>query len=167
MEISVRKFEEKDAPRVAVIMYESFKTVFKERWEKEKPGNDDNWKENTDIETPDRIATAFVAELDGKVIGFLHIDVHIKWGLGVLHSIGVDPGVFARGVGKAMVAEAEKLWRKHRMRKVYTCTSHINSRALAFYKSLGFEEEGLLKNHFFDGVDEIQLAKFYKYDDEN
>jgi ribosomal protein S18 acetylase RimI-like enzyme len=64
-----------------------------------------------------------------------------------------------------MVAEAEKLWKKHRMRKVYTCTSHINQRAFAFYKSLGFEQEGLLKSHFFDGIDEIQLGKFYKYDD--
>ena len=72
---------------------------------------------------------------------------------------------FAKGVGKALVAEAEKLWKKHRMRKVYTCTSHINQRALAFYKSLGFEEEGLLKSHFFEGIDEIQLGKFYKYDD--
>ena len=30
---------------------------------------------------------------------------------------------------------------------------------------MGFHEEGLLKSHFFDGIDEIQLAKFYKYDD--
>ena len=112
------------------------------------------------------IAASFVAvQEDGKVIGFLHVDANLKRGLGILHSIGVDPRVFARGVGKALVAEAEKFWRQHRMRKIYTCTSHINQRALRFYKSLGFHEEGLLKSHFFDGIDEIQLAKFYKYDD--
>lgn len=166
MDFTVRKFEERDAERVAEIMYESFKTVFKERWESEKKGNGDSYKKCVHNETPTSVTTAFVAEQDGKVIGFLHIDANLHRKLGILHSIGVDPNVFARGVGKAMVAEAEKLWRKHRMRKIYTCTSHINQRALAFYKSLGFEEEGVLKSHFFDGIDEIQLGKFYKYEDQ-
>lgn len=161
----VRKFEDRDAERVAEVMYESFKTVFKERWENEKKGNGDNWKKCAHDVTPTSITTAFVAEQDGVVIGFLHVTANILRGLGTLHSIGVDPNCFAKGVGKAMVAEAEKLWTEHRMRKVYTCTSHINQRALAFYKSLGFEEEGLLKSHFFDGIDEIQLGKFYKYED--
>ena len=165
MDFTVRKFEERDAERAAEIMYESFKTVFKERWGKEEKGNGESLKRCVHTETPTSISTAFVAEQEGKVIGFLHIDANIQRGLGILHSIGVDPNVFAKGVGKAMVAEAEKLWKQHRMRKVYTCTSHINQRALAFYKSLGFEEEGLLKSHFFDGIDEIQLGKFYKYDD--
>ena len=166
MSFIVRKFEERDAERVAEIMYESFKTVFKERWEKEKKDNGDDWKKNAHSATPTHIVTSFVAEQDdGTVIGFLNVDANLHRGLGILHSIGVDPNVFAKGVGKAMVAEAEKLWKENRMRKIYTCTSHINQRALAFYKSLGFEEEGLLKNHFFDGIDEIQLAKFYKYDD--
>ena len=166
MDFFVRKFEERDAARVAEIMYDSFKTVFKEMWEKEEKGNGDYWKEHAHAESPTRIITSYVAEqADGTVIGFLNIEANLQRKLGILHSIGVDPNIFAKGVGKAMVAEAEKLWKKHRMRKVYTCTSHINQRAFAFYKSLGFEQEGLLKSHFFDGIDEIQLGKFYKYDD--
>ena len=166
MDFIIRKFEERDAERVAEIMYESFKTVFKERWENEKKGDGSYWKKNAISETPAFIVTSFVAEQpDGKVIGFLNVDANLRRGLGILHSIGVDPNVFAKGVGSALVAAAEEVWKKHRMRKSYTCTSHINSKALAFYKKNGFEEEGLLKSHFFDGIDEIQLAKFYKYDD--
>ena len=166
MAFTVRTFEEKDAAQVADVMYESFKTVFGSMWEKEGKGDGSYWKQHARSETPTHIVTSFVAvQEDGRVIGFLNVDANLKRGLGILHSIGVDPRVFAQGVGKALVAEAEKFWRQHRMRKIYTCTSHINQRALRFYKSLGFHEEGLLKSHFFDGIDEIQLAKFYKYDD--
>jgi ribosomal protein S18 acetylase RimI-like enzyme len=165
MAVTVRNFEEKDAPRIAEIMYESFKSVFKERWGSENKDNGDCWKEHVKKSNPEKIQVVFVAEDEGKVIGFLHVSADVKWGLGILHCIGVDPNCFARGVGKAMAAEAERLWQEKRMRKVYTCTSHINQRALAFYKSLGFEEEGLLKSHFFEGIDEIQLAKFYTYND--
>lgn len=164
MGLTVRKFEDRDAERVVDIMYESFKSFFKERWDASHRGDPESLKKNAHSETPGRIMTAFVAELDGVVVGYLSIEINTRIGLGTLHSIGVDPRIFARGIGKAMVAEAEKLWRHYRMRKIYTCTSHINSRALAFYKSLGFEEEGLLKSHFMDGIDEIQLGKFYKYD---
>ena len=164
MGLIVREFEERDAARAAEIMYESFKTVFKERWGEDKKGTEEGYRKFVRSETPGNISVAFVAEQDGVVIGFLHVTASTSCGLGTLHSIGVDPNVFAKGVGKAMVAEAEKMWKSLRMRKVYTCTSHVNSRALAFYKSLGFEEEGLLKDHFFEGINEIQLGKFYKYD---
>lgn len=165
MSFLIRKFEDRDAEKVSEIMYESFKTVFHELWDEKRKLGGEYWKKNAHSSTPDSMATMFVAEQDGTVIGCLHISANITCGLGVLESIGVDPNIFAKGVGRAMVAEAEKLWKELRMRKIYTCTSHINQRALAFYKSLGFEEEGILKNHFFEGINEIQLAKFYKYDD--
>lgn len=165
MSFTVRKFEDRDAERVAEIMYESFKSVFKERWGEEDRQDGDHWKKRAHAETPACITTSFVAEQDdGTVIGFLHVTANLHRKLGTLHIIGVDPGIFAKGAGRAMFVEAEKLWLKHRMRKVHTCTSHVNQRALAFYKRQGFEEEGLLKSHFFDGIDEIQLAKFYKYE---
>lgn len=164
MGVVVRKFEDRDAERVVDIMYESFKSFFKERWDESHRGKPENLKKSAHSETPGSIITSLVAEVDGEVVGFLKIEINRSIGLGTLHSIGVDPRIFAKGVGKALVAEAEVLWRQYRMRKIYTCTSHINSRALAFYKSLGFEEEGLLKSHFMDGIDEIQLGKFYKYD---
>lgn len=166
MNFSVRRFEDRDADRAAEIMFDSFKTVFKEQWGEENRGTGDHWRKIAHEETPSSITTTFVAEQDdGKVIGVLHVTANLRWKLGTLHSIGVDPATFAKGVGRAMFVEAEKLWMKHKMRKVYTCTSHINQRALAFYKRQGFQEEGLLKSHFFDGIDEIQLGKFYKYED--
>ena len=74
-------------------------------------------------------------------------------------------GLLIIAKNRIAAAKLTRAMQEKRMRKVYTCTSHINQRALAFYKSLGFEEEGLLKSHFFEGIDEIQLAKFYTYND--
>ena len=162
MAVVVRKFENRDAGRVAEILFQSFKSVFKELWDEKQSDDGEHWKKDAHVETPSQITTAFVAVLDEHPVGFLHITANFRYGLGTLHCIGVDPGCFTRGVGKAMFAEADRFWKEHGIRKVYTCTSHINSRALAFYKSVGFEEEGVLKSHFFEGIDEIQLAKFYK-----
>ena len=163
MAIVVRKFEDRDARRAAEILFDSFKSVFKELWCDEWKGDGEHWKKDAHSETPYGFVVSYVAEDNGTVVGFLNVSASIRYGLGVLESIGVDPNCFSRGVGRALFNEAEKMWKEHRIRKVYTSTSHINTGALAFYKAMGFEEEGLLKSHFFEGIDEIQLAKFYKY----
>ena len=56
---------------------------------------------------------------------------------------------------------AERFRRERNMRKLTTCVSSINPGALRFYQSCGFHVEGTLKDHFFKGVDENQLALFY------
>lgn len=161
MNLIVRKFEDRDAARVAVIMHESFKTVFKDLENKE-PKPESYWKEISHSRSGGSIMTSFVAELEQTVIGYLRVSINPDNGLGILEVIGVDPSVFAKGTGKALFAAAEEFWKAHNVRKVYTCTGHINIKAQAFYKSLGFEEEGRLKSHFRKGVDEIQLGKFYQ-----
>ena len=161
MDIRVRPFEEKDAARVAVIMFESFRSVFGDMLGRTlKP--ESYWKEISHSKSGDSIITSFVAEKDGVVIGYLRVSINPGNGLGVLEVIGVDPSIFSKGTGKALFAAAEEFWKKHNIRKVYTCTSHINVNAQAFYKKLGFIEEGRLKDHFHKGIDEIQLGKFYE-----
>lgn len=158
MGVIVRKFEDNDAARVAVIMFESFRTVFGDRVTLK---TESYWKEISHSDKNGTIITSFVAEDDGNVIGYMRVSINQDNGLGVLEVVGVDPGCFAKGVGQALFAAAEGFWKQHNIRKAYTCTSHINGKALAYYKKLGFEEEGRLKEHFRKGIDEIQLGKFY------
>ena len=158
----VRKFEERDAGRVAQIIFESFRTFLGERMNGEKPESEQYWIECSYGESGYQQTRAFVAEENGTVIGYICVSANTKSGLGILQVIGVDPGVFAKGCGRALFEAAEAFWRERNMRKIYTCTSHINTRAQAFYKKMGFIEEGRLRDHFRKGVDEIQLAKFYK-----
>ena len=160
MDIKIRKFEDRDAARVAVIMFESFRAVFGDLLGT-KPREESYWKEISHSNHGGVIMTSFVAELEQEVIGYLRVSVNPENGLGVLEVIGVDPHCFSRGTGKALFAAAEEFWKQNNIRKVYTCTSHINTNAQAFYKKLGFVEEGRLKDHFHKGLDEIQLGKFY------
>lgn len=160
MNVTVRKFENQDAARVSEIMFESFHSVFGDMiGDKPKPGT--HWQEVSHSNIGGIIMTAFVAEENGYVIGYLRVSVNPNNGLGVLEEIGVDPKVFAKGIGTALFAAAEAFWKQNNIRKVYTCTSHINVNAQAFYKKMGFIEEGLLRDHFRKGLNEIQLGKFY------
>ena len=162
MSMQVREFEERDAGQVARIMFESFRTFLGERMEKDAPESEAYWIRCSSGKTEHSVTRSFVAEDGGMVIGYLCVSANTKCGLGVLNVIGVDPDTFSKGCGRALFHAAESFWKELKMRKIYTCTSHINLRAQAFYKKMGFAEEGRLKDHFYKGVDEIQLAKFYE-----
>lgn len=161
MGLIIREFEDRDAGRVAEIMYESFRTIYEDPSAVSRR-TADYWIARSHAQDCDKTVTSFVAELDGKVVGYLNVTALTSRGLGILEAIGVDPKIFAKGIGYALFAEAEKFWKSLKMRKVYTCTSHTNLRAQAFYKKAGFIEEGRLKSHFHRGIDEIQLSKFYE-----
>ncbi|OQA87898.1 MAG: putative acetyltransferase [Lentisphaerae bacterium ADurb.Bin242] len=160
MSVTVRNFEERDAERVARIMFESFKTFLGDRIK--EPETPDYWIQCSTRDFAHSVTRSFVAESDGKVIGYLCATANTKNGLGTLNVIGVDPACFAQGCGSALFAAADAFWRGLGMRKIYTCTSHVNLRAQAYYKKMGFVEEGRLKDHFHEGIDEIQLSKFMK-----
>lgn len=158
----VRKFENSDAGRVAKIMFESFRSFLGARMRSDKPESEQYWINSSSGENGHSVTRAFVAEENGVVIGYIRVSADTNSGLGILHVIGVDPSVFSQGCGRALFQAAETFWHDLHMRKIHTCTSHINIRAQAFYKKMGFVEEGRLRDHFFKGVDEIQLAKFYE-----
>ena len=104
---------------------------------------------------------SFVAEEERNVRGYVRVTSH-RNGLGTLEVIGVDPGSFAKGVGALLMKEAESYWRRTGMRKISTCVSAHNKRALLFYIKHGFVPEGYRKDHFREGVDEIILGRFLK-----
>ena len=90
MDIKIRKFEDRDAALVAVIMFGSFRAVFGDLLGTEaKP--ESYWKEISHSERGGIIVTSFVAETDNNVIGYLRVSINPGNGLGVLEVIGVDP----------------------------------------------------------------------------
>ena len=159
--VIIREFQDSDAAQASVVYFESFKTYLKERMDTDAPRSAEYWlqsmRRNT---TADYDNISFVAEEDGKVIGCITIAAALKRRLGTLVRIGVMPGNAGKGVGKMLFAAAEKFWRENNMRKICTCVSSINPGAIKFYESCGFHTEGILKDHFFEGVDEHQLARF-------
>lgn len=161
MGLIVRLFKNNDAKVLSEILFNSFKTFLKDKITEMVPSEE--WEEMTKSTNKNIENAIFVAEQDGVAKGFLSATADLKHRLGTLNVIGVDPECHAKGIGTALFAEAEKFWTKRKMRKVWTRVSSINSKAQIYYIKQGFTPEGLNKDHFHDGIDEINLAKFYYY----
>ena len=160
--LNTRQFEDQDAGRVSKILSAAFKSFLLDNFDDLSKAHFEPEEISARVtKAPGRFGEtiAFVAEDDGKVIGYIEVTAG-KNGLGMLDIIGVDPECFSKGVGKALMAQAEKFWAKHNQRKIATCVSAHNTKALIYYIKNGFIPEGYQKNHFHEGVDEIMLGRF-------
>ncbi|MCQ2353404.1 MAG: GNAT family N-acetyltransferase [Victivallaceae bacterium] len=159
MNIVIRPFADADAPGVAEIMYASFKTYLGDLLQKKE--TPDEWRENLRPLNGDLIRRAFVAaDEKNTVLGCIECVIDTRYRLGTLNRIGVSPDAAGKGIGRMLFEAALDFWQEHNARKVYTDVSSINPGAKKFYERMGFVAEGILKSHFFDGVDEYQLSLF-------
>ena len=77
---------------------------------------------------------------------------------GYIQSIGVAPEWRSRGIGRRLVAYAEeRIFRE--APNVFICVSSFNAGAQRFYRSLGYEAIGELKDFVVRGHSEILLRK--------
>lgn len=161
--METREFRPEDAEAVSKIMQAAFKTFLRDKWDK-----DDERHFSPEVITrnsfrqADFVKTAAFVAVDGSTILGYVCGTAGDNGLGVLEVIGVDPDIFHKGVGKALLSRLEQFWYEHKQRKVRTCVSAHNTRALIYYLSNGFIPVGYRKDHFRIGVDEIELDRFLK-----
>ena len=85
---------------------------------------------------------SFVAELDGKVVGYM-ITYIIYGGFGLEKSawvglFGVDPKYMGRGIGKMLAREVFDVFRRIDVKNVFTSVKWDSTDLLSFFKSLGF-----------------------------
>ena len=98
-----------------------------------------------------------VAALDEEVIGFIVLNLHGGF-VGYIQSICVAPQWWGRGVGRKLVAFVEeRVFREYP--NMFICVSSFNHGAQRFYRNLGYEVVGELKNFLVDGHSEILLRK--------
>jgi len=88
----------------------------------------------------DRVS--FVAELDGKVVGYM-VTYIMYGGFGLEKSawvglFGVDPRYMGRGIGKMLAREVFDVFRKIDVRNVFTSVKWDSTDLLSFFKTLGF-----------------------------
>ena len=60
----------------------------------------------------------------------------------VLHRLCVDPNMHGRGIGKAMMAEAERIVNDQGYQSIRLDTYSKNAPAINFYESLGYKRRG-------------------------
>lgn len=156
----VRAFEEKDAEAASKILNAAFRSFLGDRLKGDYPHFRPDLLVKAAHRT-DEFSTSeiFVAEAEGKLVGVVKVTAGQN-GLGSFDYVGVDPAAHAQGIGARLMARAEEFWREHGQRKIATCVSAHNKKAVAYYLKHDFIPEGYRRDHFFVGVDEIILGRF-------
>lgn len=102
--------------------------------------------------------TFLVAEQNGKVVGYVIArKVNAK---GHIIAIAVDPEHRCRGIGRALMLAVEEELKKKGVTEFWLEVRVSNTRAVKFYRRLGYIERGILKGYYADGEDAILLKKY-------
>ena len=80
----------------------------------------------------------------------------------VLHALVVDPLAKGRGLGRAFVAFYEDYAKRHGCPALRMDTNAINTRARRLYRTLGYEEVGIVACTF-NGIPDVRLVCLEKY----
>jgi ribosomal protein S18 acetylase RimI-like enzyme len=99
----------------------------------------------------------YVALLDGKVAGFVVINMHGAF-VGYIQSVCVAPGQRGNGIGSALLEYAEQRILREAP-NVFVCVSSFNSGARRLYERLGYAVVGELRDYIVKDHSEILLRK--------
>ncbi len=90
----------------------------------------------------------FVAERDGKVVGFM-ISYILTAGFGMpksawIATLGVDPKFMGQEIGASLAKEIFKYYKEHGIDNVYTSVRWDSTDLLSFFKTLGFDRSNFI-----------------------
>jgi ribosomal protein S18 acetylase RimI-like enzyme len=107
-------------------------------------GHDWRWRKarHIDQDCAANAAGAFVAEEDGKVLGYITTVLDREIGKGRIPNLAVDAAARGRGVGRQLIAHALDYFRREGMAFVTIETMANNSVGQHLYPSCGFVETG-------------------------
>lgn len=91
---------------------------------------------------------SFVAEKDGKVVGFM-ISYTVLSGFGVeksawIASLGVDSKFMGQGIGKRLAQETFSVYQKRGIQHIFTSVRWDSADLLSFFKTLGFDRSDFI-----------------------
>ena len=92
----------------------------------------------------------FIYEIDGAIAGFYKIFRRSgrTWHVAYLGILAVSPQFQGAGVGKRLMSDVIKSQRQQGVKRIELIVESDNTGGVAFYKKLGFEIEGTLKNFY-------------------
>lgn len=97
---------------------------------------------------------AYVCVVDRKAVGFIVFTSEPVFAQGgYLRAIGVSPFMHRLGIGRRLLAYAEKMTAL-KSPNFYLCVSSFNRRAQAFYKKLGYTRVGKIPDLLVPGSSE-------------
>ena len=104
--------------------------------------------------------TSFVAERDGKLVGFLA--GFLSQSLpdeAYVHFVGVHPDERGTGLGRELYERFFAVARRHGRIRVSCVTSPANRGSLAFHEALGFEQSPAQVGYDGPGEDRVVLTR--------
>ncbi|MBW2105128.1 MAG: GNAT family N-acetyltransferase [Deltaproteobacteria bacterium] len=101
------------------------------------------WKRELQKNKEGRFLGSCVAEIEGKVIGFILGDIGSREfgmpeNMGWIHTIGVHPDYHHKGVARALFDDYKKRFLKLDVDTVYTIVSLSDNMQLPFFEKIGF-----------------------------
>jgi len=105
----------------------------------------------------DPSSEVYVAAAGGEIVGLVVVEMNGAF-RGYVKSICVAPGLRGRGVGSRLMAHAEERILGEAP-NVFLCVSDFNEGARRFYRRLGYEEVGELRDYLVAGRSEILMRK--------
>ncbi len=111
----------------------------------------DFWKKRVEVITTQYPLSGLVAELEGKVIGFVVGEVS-DWEFGIpdkigwISTIGVDPAYQHKGVARKLGEEFIKNLRASGVSMIYTLVNWNDWDLLKFFRAMGFTRGGDMIN---------------------
>lgn len=145
--LTIRRAAVADAAQVAAVLNaviaEGRYTLF------DKPFSDS--EERAFIASLGERAVLHVAVVDGTIVGIQSVDRFASYADSVSHVAQVGtwlvPEVRGRGIGKRLWVESLAFAREHGYRKVVISVLAHNHQALRYYRSLGFTDIGVARDH--------------------
>jgi ribosomal protein S18 acetylase RimI-like enzyme len=95
-----------------------------------------------------RVDTSYVAEIKGKVVGFMIS--YITYGnfgadrCAWIARFGVDPKLMGQGIGKRLAEEIFKVYKEKGVTEIFTSVRWDSTDILSFFKTLGFERSNFI-----------------------
>jgi ribosomal-protein-alanine acetyltransferase len=104
-----------------------------------------------------------VAELDGRLAGYILVLFYSGTRLSRLYSIAVHPDFKGMGVARELIGQAEKNARDNGKFYMRLEVNVANQPAIRLYESLGFQRFGLYKAYYEDHTDAFRFQKRIRY----
>ncbi|MBU2622458.1 MAG: GNAT family N-acetyltransferase [Proteobacteria bacterium] len=133
----IRKLKKKDAEEISKIYLNITKST-----------NIDDFRKIVAKQAQREEDASFVAELNGKVVGYL-ISYTLIGGFGIANSawvanIGVNPKFMGQGIGEKMAEEIFKYYENKGIKDIYTSVRWDSTDLLSFFKNLGFDRSNFI-----------------------
>jgi len=101
----------------------------------------------------------YVADLEGSIVGFVLYRVFDGFPLGgYIRAIGVKGEYRGRGIGRKLLKAAEEDIFRYRG-NVFLLVSSFNYGAIRFYRSMGYEVVGEIRDAIVEGESELIMRK--------